>query len=99
MKLSAYIMMVDSGFSPNPFGRCCTLACCKPTIRRNAKVVDIIVDTASGSSATPSHLIYAMRVKCVLPYQKYWNDPRFAHRKPCQKSAISRRGDIEESQL
>jgi hypothetical protein len=34
MKLSAYIITVDSGPVPNPFGRYRTLACCKTTIRR-----------------------------------------------------------------
>jgi Nucleotide modification associated domain 2 len=43
MKLSAYIVRVDSGFAPNPFGHHCTLACCKPTIRRKAEPGDIIV--------------------------------------------------------
>ncbi|MCH7751958.1 MAG: hypothetical protein IH898_07380 [Planctomycetes bacterium] len=38
MKLSGYIIRSDSGFSPNPFGRVCTLACCRPVIRRNSKV-------------------------------------------------------------
>jgi len=89
MKLSAYIITVDAGFAPNPFGHYCTLACCKPTIRRNAKKDDIIVGTASAHSPKPGHLVYAMRVKCVLPYQNYWSDSKFASRKPCAKTAIS----------
>ncbi len=93
MKLSAYIIKIDSGFAPNPFGHYCTLACCKPTIRRNADVGDIIVGTACATSAKPGHLIYAIRVKCVLTYQEYWKEPKFAHRKPSQKTAITRRGD------
>ena len=93
MKLSAYIIAIDSGFAPNPFGRYCTLACCKPTIRRNAEIGDIIVGTASSCSDKPGHLIYAMQVKEVLTYQEYWTDARFAHRKPSQKSSITRCGD------
>ena len=93
MRLSAYIVKYDTGFAPNPFGRFCTLACCKPGIRRNAKKDDIIVGTASAHLPKPGHLIYAMGVREVLPYERYWCDSRFAARKPTQKSQISRRGD------
>jgi hypothetical protein len=34
-----------------------------------------------------------MRVNEVVPYQKYWRDPRFASRKPAKPTAITRRGD------
>jgi len=36
MKVYSYIVAYDSGFAPNPFHGICTLACCKPTIRRTA---------------------------------------------------------------
>jgi hypothetical protein len=93
MKLSAYIITVDSGFAPNPFGRYCTLTCCKPTIRRMAEKGDIVIACASASAPRPGHLVYAMRVKEVIPYQKYWRDSRFAGRKPSKRTAISQRGD------
>jgi hypothetical protein len=93
MKLSAYIITVDSGFAPNPFGHYCTLACCKPTIRRMAEKDDIIVGCASSRAPKAGHLVYVMRVKEVIPYQAYWKDSRFAPRKPSKKTAISRRGD------
>jgi hypothetical protein len=93
MKLSAYIITVDAGFAPNPFGRYCTLACCKPTIRRMAKEEDIIVGSASMGAPNPGHLVYAMRVKEVIPYQQYWRDSRFSAKKPSKKTAIRRRGD------
>ena len=94
MKLSAYIITVDSGFAPNPFGHYCTLACCKPTIRRMAEKHDIVVAALRlGPRRNPGHLVYAMRVKEVIPYQKYWRDLRFASRKPSRKTAIRRRGD------
>lgn len=93
MKLSAYIIAVDAGFAPNPFGRYCTLACCKPAIRRMAEVGDIVIGCAPSRAGGPRHLVYAMRVAEVIPYQKYWRDARFASRKPSQRTAISRRGD------
>jgi hypothetical protein len=93
MKLSAYIVKFDTGFAPNPFGRHCTLACCKPTIRRCAKKDDIVVGTASARYPHAGKLVYAMRVAEVLPYQRYWDDPRFRRRRPSPVTAISRRGD------
>src|SRR5437868_5831197 len=67
MKLSAYIITVDSGFAPNPFGRYCTLACCKPTIRRMAEKDDIVIACASSRAAKPGHLVYAMRPRDGVP--------------------------------
>lgn len=32
--LYSYVVATDSGFAPNPFFGVCTLACCKPAIRR-----------------------------------------------------------------
>jgi hypothetical protein len=32
--LYSYVVSTDSGFAPNPFFGVCTLACCKPVIRR-----------------------------------------------------------------
>jgi hypothetical protein len=54
---------------------------------------DIIVGCSSSGAANPGHLVYAMRVKEVIPYQQYWRDSRFAPRKPSKKTAIRRRGD------
>lgn len=94
MKLSAYIIRFDAGFAPNPFGRYCTLACCKPTIRRMAEPGDIVIACTSSQVAEgPGRLVYAMRVSEVIPYQEYWRDKRFASRKPSQRTAISQRGD------
>lgn len=91
MKLSAYIVRVDSGFSPNPFGRRCTLACCKPNIRRNADPGDIIVGSGSVRSGLRGRLIYAMRVAEVLPFQAYWE--RYPSKRPSPRTPVSRRGD------
>ena len=37
MKVYVYILAADGGFAPNPFFGWCTLACCKPAIRRRAQ--------------------------------------------------------------
>ena len=43
MKLFSYIITHDIGFAPNPFFGYCTLANCKPVIRRTSKIGDWIV--------------------------------------------------------
>lgn len=91
MKLSAYIVRVDSGFSPNPFGRRCTLACCKPSLRRKAEVADIVVGTTSIRFAPAGRLIYAMRVGEILSFDDYWM--RYPSKRPTQKSPLRQRGD------
>jgi hypothetical protein len=42
MKKSIFVYVVkhDGGFAPNPFHGFCTLACCKPKIRKGAKEGD-----------------------------------------------------------
>jgi len=91
MKLSAYIVRSDSGFSPNPFGRVCTLACCKPVIRRNAEPGDIIIGTGSVRSGLSGYLIYAMHVGAVLAFDSYWR--RYPSKRPSPQTPVTRRGD------
>ena len=91
MKLSAYVIRSDSGFSPNPFGRVCTLACCKPVIRRNAEPGDIIIGTGSVRSGLSGHLIYTMRVGAVLPFDTYWQ--RYPSKRPSPQTPVTQRGD------
>jgi len=72
-------------------GRRSTLACCKPTIRRNAEPGDIIVGSSSVRCGLAGQLIYAMRAGEVLPFQTYWD--RYPSKRPSLRTAVSRRGD------
>ena len=80
MRLHSYIVKHDTGFSPNPFWGCCTLACCKPTIRRTAKVGDWVVGLSPKSNG--NRLIYAMQVEEIVPYDEYYRDSRFRAKIP-----------------
>ncbi|MCY4008030.1 MAG: hypothetical protein OXE84_14600 [Rhodobacteraceae bacterium] len=82
--LFTYVMAFDSGFAPNPFGGICTLATCKPRIRKSAQIGDWIVGTGSNKKSVRrgKFLVYAMRVEEVLTFNEYWSDPRFAGKKP-----------------
>jgi hypothetical protein len=73
-RLFTYTIPIDDGAAPNPFGGLCTLAICKPGIRRVAKEGDWIAGL--GSRKAPSgdlsnRLVYAMRIEEVLTLQEY----------------------------
>ena len=80
MRLHSYVVTHDKGFSPNPFWGCCTLADCKPAIRRTAKVGDWVAGLSP--KADGNRLIYAMQVEEIVSYDKYYHDSRFAAKIP-----------------
>lgn len=91
MKLYSYVVARDFGFAPNPFFGFCTLATCKPLIRKHAVVGDWIVGTgATVKYGYQGRLIYAMRVSEVLTFDTYWNDPRFIFKRPDLAGSLSR---------
>lgn len=82
--LFSYVVRYDSGFAPNPFHSYCTLATCKPGVRKHARVGDWVVGTASRGAPVRrgGHLVYAMQVTEILTTTQYWNDPRFRCKRP-----------------
>ncbi len=73
-RLFSYTIPVDDGAAPNPFGGLCTLAICKPGIRKVAQIGDWIA--GCGSKNAPSgdlsgRLVYAMRVAEVHSLADY----------------------------
>jgi hypothetical protein len=87
--LRSYVVRFDSGFAPNPFYGYCTLATCKPDIRRAAQVDDWIVGSGSNDKAVRrgGYMVYAMRVGEILTFRQYDADPRFEHKKPYRKGS------------
>ncbi|WP_443478355.1 hypothetical protein ACLIMP_22040 [Novosphingobium aerophilum] len=83
-RLYSYVVRYDSGFAPNPFYEYCTLATCKPDIRRSAMPGDWVVGSGSANRTVRrgGHLVHAMRISEVLSFQEYDADPRFASKKP-----------------
>lgn len=65
-RLFTYKVMFDGGAAPNPFHKICTLAICKPVIRRTAKVGDIVVGLASDG-----RIVYVMVVDKVMAWADY----------------------------
>lgn len=82
MRLYSYVVRWDFGFAPNPFYGYCTLATCKPAVRRTAAVHDLIIGTGSAERKRAGYLVYAMLVTELSAFDDYWHDTRFAQKKP-----------------
>ena len=91
MKVFSYIVAYDTGFAPNPFHGCCTLACCKPKIRATASPGDLII----GLTRRSERIVYAMLVSEVIGFADYWADGRFAAKRArwLSRRAVDRCGD------
>ena len=75
-----YTVRYDDGFAPNPFHGVCSLATCKPDIRKAARLGDIVI----GKAAAPDgkRTVFVMEVGEILKYDDYWCDPRYQRKKP-----------------
>ena len=82
--LHSYVVRYDSGFAPNPFYGYCTLATCKPDIRRAAQVGDWILGSGSDAKGVRlgRRLVYAMQVTEAMTFASYNSDVRFERKKP-----------------
>ena len=77
--LYSYVLRYDDGAAPNPYWDICTLAICKPAIRRNAKVGDWVIGTGSKHSRCndnvtrdfSNHIVYAMKITDVKTLEEY----------------------------
>jgi hypothetical protein len=78
----SYVVEHDLGFAPNPFHGVCSLACCKPQIRKVAKEGDYIIGTGAARPKLTAHLTFWMRVEKIIPFDEYWADRRFRRKKP-----------------
>lgn len=84
MRVHTYVIATDAGSAPNYDPPAVTLAVCKPRIRKKAKVGDLVLAFA-GSAVNPisgHSVVWAGIVSEVLTFTEYWNDRRFASKKP-----------------
>ncbi|WP_245398045.1 Nmad2 family putative nucleotide modification protein [Pseudomonas germanica] len=88
-RIYSYVVRYDSGFAPNPFYNYCTLATCKPKIRKGAQIGDWVVGSGSNDRNVRlgGHLVYAMRVTEAMSFDEYCLDPRFESKKPFRKGS------------
>ena len=82
MRLYSYVVAYDYGFAPNPFYGVCSLATCKPQIRRTADIGDWIIGTGSARHDRRGYLVYVMEVSRAMTFTDYWNATRFRRKRP-----------------
>jgi len=78
-RIYSYVLRYDDGAAPNPFWGACTLAICKPAIRRKAQAGDWVIGTGSKNASCNDGvihnlsdcLVYAMKVTRVLSFDHY----------------------------
>lgn len=93
MKIYSYVVRYDDGSAPNPFWGYCTLAICKPRIRRVAKEGDRVIGTGSKENVGNDRLIYAMKVTEKMSLVEYGQDKRFAKKIPVGTAGKKSLGD------
>jgi hypothetical protein len=94
LRVYSYIIDHDLGFAPNPFHGVCTLATCKPQIRKYAKLGDIIVGTGSIPNGIEGRLTYFMKVSRILSFDEYWSNPTYRAKRPTMNgSRMQQYGD------
>lgn len=86
----SYVLTRDFGFAPNPFNGICTLATCKPKIRKAAVAGDWIFGTSSTRGGKRGRLIYAMKVTKKITFNEYWTDPQFETKKPVMNGSLKK---------
>ena len=80
--LCTYIVKNDSGLAPNPFWRYCTLAVCTPNHMGVTPRGDEFWIAGFSGKEYGNKLVYAMRVDEFMGFNQYYDDPRFAKKKP-----------------
>ncbi|MCR4406418.1 MAG: hypothetical protein NUW24_05780 [Anaerolineae bacterium] len=81
MRLCSYVVKSDTGLAPNPFWGYCTLAVCTPNhMGIRAQKGDWFIGITAINRG--NRLVFAMQVSEVLPFEHYYNDPRFEQKKP-----------------
>jgi hypothetical protein len=82
VRLYSYVVARDFGFAPNPFFGFCTLATCKPIIRKCAEVDDWVIGTGSKGNSRGNHVVFGMHVTETMTFAEYWSDSRFNSKQP-----------------
>lgn len=77
-KIYSYILRFDDGAAPNPFWGICTLAICKPVIRRKAEIGQWVIGTGSVNGYSngkrenlSDRLVYAMKITDKMSLAEY----------------------------
>lgn len=84
MRVHTYVIATDAGSAPNYDRPFVTLAVCKPRIRKKAEIGDLVLAFAGRrvNSKEPHCVVWAGVVSEKMSFADYWNDRRFAGKKP-----------------
>jgi hypothetical protein len=92
--LYVYVVDRDFGFAPNPFHGYCTLATCKPEIRKGARIGDWLMGVGGSRLRATGKCIFLMNISEILTFETYWADTRFQIKKPVRNgSSVMMVGD------
>lgn len=86
-RVFVYVVDRDFGFAPNPFHGACTLATCKPGIRRSACVGDCVVGMGGRRLNATGRCIFAMWVTEILSFNEYWTRPEYLDKRPVRSGS------------
>lgn len=89
--LFTYVVRYDIGFAPDPFHGRCTLATCKPGIRKASEPGDWVAGIGSKQKGQEGLLVFCMHVDEAVSYDEYWADPRFQRKKPNRVGSLKQR--------
>jgi len=92
MNIFIYVVSRDYGFAPNPFNGICTLATCKPGIRKSARIGDWIFGIGSKTTHR-NRMIYMMKVTEKITFNEYWENRTYAMKKPQMTTLKKMYGD------
>ena len=82
-----YVVDRDFGFAPNPFHGMCTLATCKPRIRKHAHIGDWVIGMGGRRLKLVGHCVFAMKVTQALSFNEYWEDHVFLDKRPVRNGS------------
>jgi hypothetical protein len=85
--LYVYVVDRDFGFAPNPFHGYCTLATCKPRIRKGARIGDWVMGVGGRRLRATGKCIFVMNISEICTFQDYWADTRFQIKKPVRNGS------------
>lgn len=87
IKVYIYVVARDFGFAPNPFHGVCTLATCKPVVRRGAEIGDWVIGMGGQKLKASGRCIYAMRVTETMSFDTYWSTPAYRAKRPVRNGS------------
>ncbi|MEQ1869187.1 MAG: hypothetical protein ABL961_04115 [Vicinamibacterales bacterium] len=83
-----YVVDRDFGFAPNPFHGSCTLATCKPRLRRVCKAGDWVIGVGGRRLKATGRCVFAMRVTKTMSFDRYWHDPGSFDKRPVRNGSL-----------